>query len=61
MQLVINTFGASLKRPGDRFVIRAGPNRLKAAAAKVQSILITPAGRFSSDVTARSVVRNFRN
>jgi len=27
MQLVINTFGASLKRKGDRFLIRAGPNQ----------------------------------
>ena len=28
MQLVINTFGASLRRKGDRFVVRAGSKRL---------------------------------
>ncbi len=33
MQLVINTFGASLKRKGDRFLIRAGANRLSLAEA----------------------------
>ncbi len=49
---------ASLKRPGDRFVIRAGPNRLKAAAAKVQSILITTAVYLSSDAVALAVANN---
>ncbi len=58
MQLVINTFGASLKRTGDRFVIRAGPNRLKVAAAKVQSILITTAVYLSSDAVALAVTNN---
>ncbi len=57
MQLVINTFGASLKRPGDRFVIRAGPNGLK-AAAKLQSILITTAVYLSSDAVALAVANN---
>jgi len=58
MQLVINTFGASLKRKGDRFVIRAGPNRLAVAAAKVQSILITTAVYLSSDAVALAVTNN---
>jgi hypothetical protein len=40
MQLVINTFGASLLRKGDRFMVRARPNRLAVAAAKVSSILV---------------------
>jgi CRISPR-associated protein Cas1 len=58
MQLVINTFGASLKRKGDRFVIRAGQNRLAVAAAKVQSILITTAVYLSSDVVALATANN---
>ena len=58
MQLVINTFGASLKRKGDRFLVRAGPNRLTVSAAKVQSILITTAVYLSSDVVALATVNN---
>ena len=41
MQLVINTFGASLRRQGDYFVVRSGPKRMVAAAAKVRSMLAT--------------------
>jgi len=59
--IVINTFGASLQRKGDSFVIRAGPNRIAVPAAKVQSILITTAVSFSSDVIALAIVHNFRN
>jgi CRISP-associated protein Cas1 len=58
MQLVINTFGASLKRKGDRFVIRAGSNRLAVSAAKVQSILVTTAVYLSSDVVDLAVSHN---
>ena len=46
MQLVINTFGASLRKKGDRFVVRAGSNKLVVSAQKVQSILITTAVYF---------------
>jgi hypothetical protein len=59
--IVINTFRASLQRKGDWFVVRAGPNRIAVTAAKVQSILITTAVHFSSDVIALSIVHNFRN
>ena len=58
MQLVINTFGASLKRKGDRFVVRAGSNRLTVAAAKVQSILVTTAVYLSSDAVVLAVSHN---
>ena len=47
-------------RKGDRFVIRSGP-KIAVTAAKVQSILITTAVYFSSDVIALSIVHNFRN
>jgi len=42
MQLVLNTHGASLKRKGERFVIRL-PNKpmpVELAASKVQSIVV---------------------
>src|SRR5947209_2490692 len=34
MQLVINTFGASLRRKGERFVVRAGANQLAVSAVE---------------------------
>jgi CRISP-associated protein Cas1 len=55
MQLVINTFGASLRRKGERFIIRAGSKKLTASAHKVQSILITTAVFLSSDAIALAV------
>jgi len=58
MQLVINTFGASLRRKGDRFVIRAGSNRLAVSAQKVRSILITTAVHLSSDAIVLAVAYN---
>ena len=58
VQLVINTFGASLKRKGDRFVIRAGSNKMAVAAQKVQSILVTTAVYLSSDAIVLAVAHN---
>jgi len=55
VQLVINTFGASLRKKGDRFVVRAGSNKLVVSAQKVQSILITTAVQLSSDVITLAV------
>ncbi len=58
MQLVINTFGASLKRKGDRFVVRAGSNKMTVSAHKVQSILVTTAVHLSSDVIVLAIAHN---
>jgi CRISPR-associated protein Cas1 len=58
MELVIKSFGASLKRKGDRFLVRAGPNRLTVAPAKVQSILVTTAVYISSDAVAVAVAND---
>ena len=41
MQLVINTFGASLRKQGEQFVVTAGNKKLALSAHKVQSILVT--------------------
>jgi CRISPR-associated protein Cas1 len=49
MQLVINTFGASLRKEGDRFLVQAGDKKLAVSAHKVQSILIATSVHFSSD------------
>jgi len=49
MQLVINTFGATLRRDGDLFSIHANERHVRLAAAKVRSILITTGVHFSSD------------
>jgi CRISP-associated protein Cas1 len=58
MQLVINTFGASLRRQGDRFVVRAGPKRMVASAAKVRSILVTTAVHLTSDAIVLAIQHN---
>ena len=47
MQLMINSFGASLRRQGDRFVVKAGPKRQAFSAAKVQSILVAMTSRLT--------------
>ena len=39
MQLVINTFGSSLRRKGDRFVVKARERKVAFSAQKVQSIV----------------------
>lgn len=58
MQLVINTFGAILRRKRERFVVRAGPNQLIVSAHKVRSILITTAVQLSSDAIVLAVSHN---
>jgi CRISP-associated protein Cas1 len=58
VQLVINSFGASLKRKGNRFLVRAGSNRLAVSAAKVRSILVTTAVYVSSDVLDLAIANN---
>ena len=49
MQLIINTFGASLKRKGELFQVNIKDRKVEIAAKKVQSILITTGVHFSSD------------
>jgi CRISPR-associated protein Cas1 len=55
MQLVINTYGASLRRKGERFIVKAGSQQLVASAQKVQSILVTTGIYLSSDAIALAV------
>jgi len=50
MQLVINTFGASITRKGELFHVKIKDRKAEIAAQKVQSILITTGVHFSSDV-----------
>jgi CRISPR-associated protein Cas1 len=49
VQLVINTFGASLRKEGERFLVKAGEKQLAVSAHKVQSILITTGAHLSTD------------
>lgn len=50
MQLVINTYGSSLRRKGDRFIVKAGEREIAFSAQKVQSIVIATGAHFSSNV-----------
>lgn len=58
MQLVVNTFGAALRKQGDRFLIRAGDKELAVSAHKVQSILVTTGVSLSSDVLQLAAEHN---
>ena len=58
MQLVINTFGASLRKQGDRFLVQAGDKSLALSAHKVQSILLTTAVHLSTDAIQLAVQHN---
>src|SRR6185437_8148982 len=58
MQLVINTFGAALRKQGDRFLVRAGAKELAVSAHKVQSILVATAVSLTSDVLQLAAEHN---
>src|SRR5207253_1281401 len=57
-QLVVNTFGASLRKQGDRFLIKAGDRQLAVSAHKVQSILLTTGAHLSTDALELAVAHN---
>lgn len=50
MQLIINTFGSSLKRKGDRFLVKAGDRQVAFSAHKIQSVVVATGAHFSSNV-----------
>jgi CRISPR-associated protein Cas1 len=58
VQLVINTFGASLRKEGERFVIRAGDKQLAVSAHKVRSILLATAAHLSTDAIQLAIAHN---
>src|SRR5438270_7396267 len=58
MQLVINTFGASLRKQGDRFLVKAGDKEFAVSAHKVQSILLTTAAHLSTDAIELAIAHN---
>ena len=58
MQLVINTFGASLRKDGERFVVRAGHKTLAVSAHKVRSILLTTAVNLTTDAIELAIANN---
>jgi CRISPR-associated protein Cas1 len=58
MQLVINTFGASLRKEGDRFLVQAGDKKFAVSAHKVQSILLTTAAHLSTDAIELASLHN---
>jgi CRISPR-associated protein Cas1 len=58
MQLIINTFGASLRKQGEQFLVRAGEKQFAVSAHKVQSILLTTAVHLSTDAIELAVSHN---
>jgi CRISPR-associated protein Cas1 len=58
VQLVINTFGASLRKQGEQFVITAGDKRVAVSAHKVQSILLSTAILLSTDAVELALANN---
>src|SRR4051812_40051781 len=49
MQLVVNTFGAHLRKRGERFLVRAGGREAEFSAHKVHSIIIATGASLSTD------------
>jgi hypothetical protein len=58
MQLVSNTFGASLRKQGDRFLVQAGAKQLAVSAHKVQSILLTTGDHLWTDAIELASAHN---
>jgi len=58
MQLVINTFGASIRKTGELFEILIGDEKKKISPKKVQSILITTGAHLSTDAIKMAVENN---
>lgn len=58
MQLIINTFGASLRKSGELFEIWVSGEKKKISPKKVQSILITTGAHLSTDAIKMAVENN---
>jgi len=58
VQLVINTFGASLRRKEDRFLVRANGRELALSAHKIQGILITTGVSITTDALQLAAENN---
>jgi CRISPR-associated protein Cas1 len=58
VQLVINTFGACLRKQGEQFVVIAGDKKLAISAHKVQSILITTSVQLTTDAIELALAHN---
>lgn len=58
MQLVINTFGASLRKQGEQFLIQADDKRLAVSAHKVQSIVLATAVHLTTDALQLALAHN---
>lgn len=58
MQLIINTFGSSLRKEGQMFEILSGDQKHKIAPAKITSILISTGAHLSTDAIQLALQNN---
>ena len=58
MQLIINTFGSSLRKEGQMFEILSGDQKHKIAPAKISSILISTGAHLSTDAIQLALQNN---
>lgn len=58
MQLIINTFGASLRKQGEQFVVQADDKRLTISAHKVRSIVLATAVHLTTDALQLALAYN---
>jgi CRISPR-associated protein Cas1 len=49
MQLILNTFGASLRREEGMFLVQSGERRVRVSPRKVESICLTTGVYLSTD------------
>jgi len=58
VQLVVNTFGASLRKEGETFLVTAGDRKFQVSSHKVASVLITTGAHLSTDAIKRACDQN---
>src|SRR4051794_18321281 len=58
MQLVINTFGASLRKQGEQFLVQADGQRLTVSAHKVRSVVLATAVHLTTDALQLALAHN---
>jgi CRISP-associated protein Cas1 len=58
MQLILNTFGASLRKKDDMFLVRSGERQALISPRKVQSIVLAAGVHLSTDAIRLALLHN---
>lgn len=58
MQVVLNTFGVSLRKESEQFVIQTKEKKIRLSAHKVESLIITSGAHLSTDAIQLAIANN---